>query len=434
VPLSVKQRVDYHIPPSDRVVSLITHHQEGATTLKAVVWKKPYTVIVEDVEDPRLEEPTDAILRLTTAAICGSDLHMYEGRAPMEPGQVFGHENLGVIESVGSSVKTIKPGDRVVLPFNIGCGFCFNCSRQFSNACLTNNPKSHGAGYGYSGMGPFKGGQAEFVRVPYADYNCLKLPGTAGDRFEDDFVMLADVFPTGYHATEQARVKPGDSVAIFGAGPVGLMAAMSARIRGASEIYVVDVVKDRLDKVREIEGAIAVDFSKGDPVEQILDLRAPQRAVQNLRPTGGDKMPGVMCGIDAVGYEAWTHAQPGKKQDPTQVIEDLIRITNPTGHIGLIGVYFPQDPGGVDEDAKKGRFTMSLGKAWDKGLSIEMGQAPVKQYNVYLRDLILAGIAKPSFLVSHRLPLEAAPNAYEKFDQRTDGYTKVLLKPQQSAA
>ena len=402
--------------------------------MRAVVWKAPYQVTVDEVDDPRIESPTDAILRLTTAAICGSDLHMYEGRAPIEPGQVFGHENLGVIEEVGSAVKSVRPGDRVVLPFNIACGFCFNCARGFTNACLTVNPHSHGGGYGYSGMGPYRGGQAEKVRVPFADVNCLKLPGKPGDAFEDDFVLLADVFPTGFHATEQARVLPGDSVAIFGAGPVGLMAALSAKIRGASEIYVVDAVAERLEKAQAL-GATPVDFSKGDPVQQILDLRVPHRKnVQNLQRGAGDKMPGVMCAIDAVGYEAWAHDGAGKTQNPTQVLDDVVAVTNPTGHVGLIGVYFPQDPGGVDEDAKKGRFTVALGNAWEKGLSVEMGQCPVKKYNVYLRDLIVAGVAKPSVLVSHRLPLDAAPEAYRKFDERTDGYTKVLLKPQQSAA
>ncbi|MBV8283708.1 MAG: hypothetical protein JO175_03605 [Candidatus Eremiobacteraeota bacterium] len=170
-------------------------------------------------------------------------------------------------------------------------------------------------------------------------------------------------------------------------------------------------------------------------MQQILDLRVPHRKnVQNLQRGAGDKMPGVMCAIDAVGYEAWAHDGAGKTQNPTQVLDDVVAVTNPTGHVGLIGVYFPQDPGGVDEDAKKGRFTVALGNAWEKGLSVEMGQCPVKKYNVYLRDLIVAGVAKPSVLVSHRLPLDAAPEAYRKFDERTDGYTKVLLKPQQSAA
>ncbi len=402
--------------------------------MRALVWKKPYTVAVENVDDPEIQEPTDAIMRLTTAAICGSDLHMYEGRAPVEPGEVFGHENLGVIEQVGPAVKTLEPGDRVVLPFNIGCGFCFNCARGFTNACLTVNPQSHGGGYGYSGMGPHPGGQAELIRVPYADFNALKLPGTPGDEFEDDFVLLADIFPTGFHATEQAHVKVGDSVAIFGAGPVGLLAALSAKLKGAAEVYVVDTVPERLAKAEQI-GATPVDFAKGDPVEQILELRKPHRErVQGLYPTAGEKMPGVMCGIDAVGYESWAHDAPGRKQDPTQVLEDVIRVTNPTGHVGLIGVYFPEDPRGVDANEKKGKFTISLGNAWNKGLSIEMGQCPVKKYNVYLRDLIIAGLAKPSFIVSHHLPLEGAVDAYKKFDERVDGYTKVLLKPQQKVA
>ena len=402
--------------------------------MRAVVWKAPYQLSVDEVDDPRIEAPGDAIVRLTTAGICGSDLHMYEGRAPMEAGQVVGHENMGIVEEVGPGVVSVRPGDRVVLPFNIACGFCFNCTRGYTNACLTTNPQGHGGGYGYSGMGPYKGGQAELLRVPFADFNALKLPGKPGDEFEDDFLLLSDVFPTGYHATEQAHVRTGDSVAIWGAGPVGLLAALSARIRGASEIYVVDCVDDRLAKVAELD-AVPVDLRKGDPVEQILDLRAPHRQnVQELREGSGRKMPGVMCGIDAIGYEAWSTDAPGERQEPTQAIEDVIRATNPTGHVGLIGVYFPEDPGGVDADAKKGRFTLSLGTAWEKGLSIEMGQAPVKRYNAYLRDLILSGFAKPSFFVSHRLPLEAAPEAYEKFDKREDGYRKVLLKPNRKAA
>ena len=404
--------------------------------MKAVVWQAKNIVTVENVAEPQIQEPTDAILRLTTAGICGSDLHMYEGRAPIEPGQIFGHENLGVIEAVGPGVRTLTKGDRVVLPFNIGCGFCFNCTREYSNACLTTNPSSHGGGYGYSGMGPYSGGQAEFVRVPYADFNALKLPGRPGDEFEDDFVLLADVFPTGYHATEQAHVRPGDSVAIFGAGPVGLMAALSAQIKGASEIYVVDNAPDRL-ALAERMGATPVDFSAGDAVEQIVALRRPHReSVQNLRPGAGDKMAGVMCTIDAIGYEAKAHGSSETdnvgNQDPDALLADLVRLTNPTGHIGLIGVYFPQDPG-AHGDKKVGNFTFPLGEAWNKGIGIDMGQAPVKRYNVYLRDLILAGRAKPSVIVSHRISFGSAPEAYEKFDRRENGYTKILLKPQQAA-
>ena len=404
--------------------------------MRAVVYKKPNTVAVESVDDPKILEPTDAIVRLTTAGICGSDLHMYEGRAPVEAGLIFGHENMGVVEQIGSAVLSVRVGDRVVLPFNIGCGFCFNCTRGYSNACLTVNPQAHGGGYGYSGMGPHPGGQAELLLVPFADYNCLKLPGTPGDEFEDDFLLLSDVFPTGYHATEQAHVQPGDTVAIFGAGPVGLMAALSAKLKGAAEIYVVDNVPERLALAARL-GATPVDFSKGDAVDQILALRAPHRVrVQNLDEGAGDKMPGVMCTIDAIGYEAKAAGESSvdnaSHQDPEQLLADLIRVTNPTGHIGLIGVYFPQDPNGHG-DEKTGKFTVALGDAWNKGISLEMGQAPVKKYNVYLRDLIIAGVVKPSVIVSHRLPLEAAPEAYKAFDERSEGYTKILLKPQRAA-
>jgi glutathione-independent formaldehyde dehydrogenase len=189
--------------------------------MKAVVYHGPYDVSVDDVDDPRIESPTDAIVRITSAAICGSDLHMYEGRTAAEPGIVFGHEPMGVVDEVGSAVQSIRKGDRVVMPFNISCGFCFNCVRGFWSACLTTNPDTAGGAYGYVGMGPYRGGQAEGLRVPFADVNCLKLPGRPGDDLEDDFVLLADVLPTGFHAATLAMVQPGSTVAIMGAGPSG---------------------------------------------------------------------------------------------------------------------------------------------------------------------------------------------------------------------
>lgn len=403
--------------------------------MRAVVWKAPREVAVEQVSDPTIQDANDAILRLTSAAICGSDLHMYEGRTQAKPGTVLGHENMGVIEEVGPAVRSLKKGDRVVLPFNIACGTCFNCERQYTNACLLLNPHSHGAGYGYSGLGPYPGGQAEYVRVPHADFNALKLPGTPFDEHEDDFVLLADVLPTGYHATEMAQVRPGDTVAIFGAGPVGMMAAICARLKGAAEIYVVDCVPERLQLVEKISGAKAIDFSQGDPVEQIFDLRSEHRhAVQDLHPgKPGDKMPGVMCAIDAVGYESYANDAAGQRQDPNQTLNNVIRVTNPTGHVGIIGVYFKQDPRGETEDEAKGQFTLPLGEAWDKGLSFETGQAPVKRYNVYLRDLIVTGMLKPSEIVSRRIPIEEAPDAYERFDLRERGNTKLVIKPQMQA-
>ncbi len=399
--------------------------------MRAVVYKEPCTVTVEQVDNPRIENPRDAIVKITSAAICGSDLHMYEGRTDAKPGTVFGHENLGVVEEVGPGVTSIKVGDRVVLPFNIACGFCFNCLRGFTSACLTVNAQAPHAAYGYANMGPFKGGQAEHLRVPYADFNALKLPGTPGDEWEDDFVMLADIWPTGYHGVELAGVQPGGTVAIFGAGPVGLMAVLSASLKGASEIYSVDRDAGRLGLAKQA-GAIPINIDKGDPVEQIKELRRQNTAWRAALRPGEEKMDGVMHGVDAVGYQA-RNDQDQSKENPMQVFDDLIRAVNPTGTIGMVGVYMPKDPGGVDEQAKHGVFEIPWGQVFNKGLTIGMGQAPVKRYNEYLRDLIIAGKAKPSFIVSHRLPLEAAPDAYKNFDARGDEYTKVILKPEMAA-
>ncbi len=350
--------------------------------MRAVVYEDKCKVAVKQVENPKIEQPTDALIKITTAAICGSDLHMYEGRTIAQPGVVFGHENLGVVAEVGPGVQSIKRGDRVVMPFNIGCGFCFNCVRGYPNACLTTNPQKVGAGYGYAGLGPYKGGQAEYLRVPFADFNCLKLPGQPGDKWEDDFVMLADIFPTGYHATELAKVEPGTTVAIFGAGPVGLMATISAMIRGASQIFVVDYVPERL-KMAEKLGGIPIDFTKGNPVEQIKEQRRSNPGIREAWRPGEEKMDGVMCGIDATGYQA-RDRENLSHEEPTQVLDDLVEVVNPTGHLGVVGVYFPKDPGGVDPHAKQGEFLLPWGKIFNKGIEVGMGQTPVKRYNMFL--------------------------------------------------
>lgn len=398
--------------------------------MKAVMYKGPKDIVVEDVQQPRIEDPRDAIVKMTSAAICGSDLHMYEARTGAKPGTIFGHENMGVVSEVGPGVTDIRVGDRVVMPFNVACGFCFNCVRGFTQACLTTNPDQPSAAYGYVDMGPYPGGQAEYLRVPFADFNCLKLPGRPGDDMEDDFVLLADIFPTGYHAAELADVQPGSTVAVFGAGPVGLLAAYSALIRGASEVYVVDAAPERLRLAQSI-GAIPIDFLKGDPVEQIFEIRTRNPKIMGAKRPGEVKMPGVMCGIDAVGYQAHGYDDPASEK-PTQVIDSLVRVVNATGHIGLIGVYFPEDPGAKGPHAH-GNFILPLGQIFSKGLSIGMGQTPVKKYNMFLRDLIIGGRAKPSFIVSHHMPLEQAPEAYAKFDLRGSGegkdFTKVVLKP-----
>jgi glutathione-independent formaldehyde dehydrogenase len=351
---------------------------------------------------------------------------MYDGRTPLESGKIVGHEIMGVIEKVGEAVESIKKGDRVVLPFNIACGYCANCHRGHTEACLVMNPEQPHAAYGYAGMGPYEGGQAEFVLVPHADFNCLKLHGNPGDEWEEDFLLLSDVFPTAFHATELAQVSPGKTVAVFGAGPVGLLSAYCSLLNGASTVYVVDSIPERLEKAKEL-GAKPIDFGKDDPVEQIFALRKVDKATQqSLRP-GEEKMNGVDYAIDAVGYQARSDDNP-KNEHATQVLENCVRVLNPAGSIGMIGVYIAPDPGAKSESAKKGVFPFPLADYFDKGITMSSGQAPIKKYNEYLRDLIITGRAKPSKIVSHRIRIDEAPDAYDKFDKRIEGYTKVLIQ------
>ena len=264
-------------------------------------------------------------------------------------------------------------------------------------------------------MRPWVGGQAEYLQVPFADFNCLPFP--QGTEHEADFSLLADIFPTGYHGAELANVRPGESVAVFGAGPVGLMAAYSCIIRGAAEVYSIDHVQERLDKASSF-GAIPINYDQANPVEQIKDLRSGN---------------GVDKAIDAVGYQATSagSSAAGGEQDevPNIVLNQLIEIVNPTGALGIPGLYVPSDPGGVDENAKRGALSINFGQLFEKGLRLGTGQCNVKQYNAYLRDLIIAGRAQPDFVVSHEISLEEAPDAYVKFDRREDGYTKVILHP-----
>ena len=394
--------------------------------MQAVSYEGPRKVSVAEHSKPKIKSPTDAILRVTTSGICGSDLHMYEGRTPLKKGTVVGHEIMGVIDQVGEAVNSIKEGDRVVLPFNIACGFCFNCHRGYTNACLTMNPEGASAGYGYAGMGPYQGGQAEFVLVPHADFNCLKLPGKPGDQWEDDFLLLSDVFPTAFHACELACVSAGKTVAVFGAGPVGLLSAYCSLLKGASEVYVVDNVSERLQKAEEL-GATPINFNDGDPVEQIFKLRHKNKALQQALRPGEEKMKGVDCAIDAVGYQARDDDHP-KSENPTQALQNCLKVVNPTGSIGMIGVYLAPDPGAKDKEAKEGIFLFPLADFFDKAVTMGSGQAPVKKYNEYLRDLIITGKAKPSQIVSHRIDIKDVPEAYDKFDKRIEGYTKILIK------
>lgn len=382
--------------------------------MKALVYNGPHDVSIKEVPDARIEQPTDVLVKITTTNICGSDLHMYDGRTSLEAGTVIGHENLGVVVECGKAVKQVKVGDWVCLPFNVSCGFCKNCERGFTSACLTMNPGNVGAAYGYAEMGPYSGGQAEYLRVPYADFNCLKLPEGAEEK-QNDYVMLSDIFPTGYHATELANVKPGESVVIFGAGPVGLMAAYSASIRGAYQIMVVDCHPDRLALAEKI-GAIAVDYSKAPAVEQIMELTHGE---------GADK------GCECVGYQA--HDHHGHEQSDL-TMNELVQSVRATGELGVVGVFVPEDPNAKDDLAKEGKMAFDFGTFWSKGQRMGTGQANVKSYNRYLSKLIESGKAEPSFIVSHELSLHEAPDAYKHFDARDEGWTKVVLKPDEADA
>ena len=388
-------------------------------SMKGVVYQGPHEVAVEnDVDEAELQHPNDVVIDITTTCICGSDLHMYEGRTDAEPGIVFGHENMGIVTEVGEAVSSLEEGDRIVLPFNVACGFCRNCESNKTAFCTNVNPGFAGGAYGYVAMGPYQGGQAEKLRVPYADFNALKLP--EGDEHEDAFSLLADIFPTGWHGTRLANLQPGESIAIYGAGPVGTMAAYSAKLQGASDIYIVDRVPSRLELAEEHCDATPINFEEADPVEQIKDQH------------GGE---GVDKGVDAVGYQAIDSDKEGDsdydpaRENPAIVLNNLIQTVRPTGQLGIVGLYVPSDPGAPDEMAAEGRLGIDFGKLFEKGQKLGTGQCDVKSYNRRLRDMIIEGRADPSFYVSHRESLDDAPEMYERFDDREEGVTKVLLEP-----
>ncbi len=377
--------------------------------MKALVYYGPYDVRVIETPDAQIEQPTDVLVKITTSNICGSDLHMYEGRTDMEEGRILGHENMGKVVEIGSAVTQIKIGDMVCLPFNIGCGHCNNCEKGLTGYCLVMNPGFAGAAYGFAGMGPYSGGQAEYLRVPFGDFNCLKLPEDAEEK-ENDYVMLSDIFPTGYHATELANVQVGDSVVIYGAGPVGLMAAHSAVIKGASKVMVVDNHKDRL-KLAEEFGAIAIDFSEAPAVEQVLAL---------TNGKGADR------GCECVGYQC---CDKHGEEHSNVTMNELVQAVKATGSIGVVGVFVSKDPKSKETLQKKGHMDFDFGNFWMKGQRIATGQANVKSYNRQLCSLISSGKAHPSKIISHEISLQDAPDAYKHFNARDKGWTKIILKP-----
>ena len=393
--------------------------------MQAVVLKSPRHISVESVEDAVLQKPTDALMRLTSTAICGTDLHIYEGRLGDGSPMVIGHEPLGVVEKVGSDVANVRVGDRVTVPTPICCGFFANCVHGFSAQCLTNNPGKAGAAYGYPGMGGYLGVQTELARVPYADANCLRLPGEPRDAWEHDFVLLADALPTAFHATELAGVRYNDIVVIYGAGAIGLLSAMCSFVRGAAQVFVVDAIPERLEKAGEL-GAVPIDMRDGHAADRILEQIARER--QGITWRGEEANLGATVCIDAIGFQARDPLDYAVEK-PSRVIDDIARIVAVNGRLAIVGVFLDSDPHAPSEPAKEGVYPIPWGTLFKKGVDIGMGRDDDKRYNDHLRDSIVHGRIKPGKIVSHRLPLREAADAFTKFDARADGYVKVVLEP-----
>ena len=341
------------------------------------------------------------ILKVVTSNICGSDQHMVRGRTTAPENLVLGHEILGEVVEAGTDVEFIEVGDLCSVPFNIACGRCRMCKEGKTGICLNVNPARPGAAYGYVDMGGWVGGQAEYVMVPYADWNLLKFPDKdqAMEKVKD-LTMLSDIFPTGFHGAVTAGVKPGSTVYIAGAGPVGLAAAAGAQLLGASVVIVGDMQEDRLAQAKSF-GCEAVNVGKGAPEDQIEQLLG---------------IPFVDAAVDAVGFEAKGHGE-NSQEAPATVLNSLMDVTFAGGGIGIPGLYVTGDPGGVDEAAQKGSLSLSLGTGWAKSLYFVTGQCPVMKYNYGLMNAILHDRVQIAKAVNATtISLDEAPQGYADFD------------------
>lgn len=393
--------------------------------MKALCWFGKHDVRVESVPEPKILNSRDAIIKITTTAICGSDLHLYNGYIPtMQEGDILGHEFMGEVVETGASVTNLKPGDRVVVPFTISCGNCFYCKRDLWSLCDNSNPKpemletlegySGSALFGYSHMyGGFSGGQAEYARVPFADVGPLKIP----DGMEDEQVLfLSDIFPTGYMAAENCNIHEGDTVAIWGAGPVGQFAVKSALMLGAEKVVLIDHYKDRLqlaEKSNESGKVVTINFDDVEVYDKLKDL------------TGGR---GPDSCIDAVGLEAhgtspdalldYVKANLYLATDRPHALRQAIFCCRKGGTVSVPGVY----GGFLDK--------FPFGAAFGKGLTLKMGQTHMHKYMPPLLAAIQEGKIDPTFVISHRLKLTDAPDAYANFNTEKNVWRKVVLKPQ----
>jgi threonine dehydrogenase-like Zn-dependent dehydrogenase len=390
--------------------------------MRALCWYGKEDIRLDTVPDPQILDPRDAIVKITSTAICGSDLHLYGGFMPtMEKGDIVGHEPMGEIVEVGREIRTLRPGDRVVVPFTLSCGSCFFCKKQMFSLCDTSNPNADMAReamgqspaglLGYSHMlGGFPGGQAEYLRVPYADVGPVRIP--AGLR-DEQVLFLSDIFPTGYMAAENAEIEPGDTVAIWGCGPVGQFAIQSAWMFGAGRVIAIDRVPERLRMAEQEGRAETINFEDDDVYDRLMALtvgRGPDRC------------------IDAVGTEAHARGSVDAMFDKVKVatylgtdrphvLREAIMCCRKGGTVSIPGVYI----GFLDK--------IPFGAAMNKGLTLKMGQTHVPRYHQLLLGKIETGEIDPSFVVTHRLPLEEGPEAYRMFRDKKDGCIKVVLKP-----
>ena len=390
--------------------------------MKAVCWMGKEKIEVHTVKDPEIINPHDAIIRVTRTAICGSDLHLYGGLIPtMESGDILGHEFMGVVEEVGTEMKKLKRGDRVVIPFTIACGNCFFCKDNLWSLCDNSNPNAHiaEAFYGYSGSalfgyshiyGGYAGGQAQYARVPFADIGPIKIENDLAD---DKVLFLSDIFPTGYQGAENANIKPGDTVAVWGCGPVGIFAVASAFMLGAEKVIAIDRFPERLKLARDL-GAITIKYDEGDV-----------NIVEALRDLSGGIGPDS-C-IDAVGIESHSSSAMGLydkveqammlESDRPFVLRQAIQAIRKGGTLSIPGVY-----GGVLNK-------VNFGAAFGKGIKMAMGQTNMHKYLKPLLQRIEEGQLDPSFIISHIIGIEQAPKLYPIWQKKQEQVTKIVIDP-----
>jgi glutathione-independent formaldehyde dehydrogenase len=395
---------------------------------RGVAYMGPGEVEVQDTDFPTFELqdgpgvnpanvgrplPHAAILKVVSTNICGSDQHMVRGRTTAPAGLILGHEITGEVIECGPGVEFIKEGDLVSVPFNIACGRCRNCKEGNTGVCENVNPDRPGSAYGYVDMGGWVGGQAEYVLVPYADWNLLKFPDK--DQAMEkilDLTMLSDIFPTGFHGAFTAGVKPGATVYVAGGGPVGLAAAYSALLLGAAVVFVGDLIPERLEQARSF-GAEPIDIRKGDPKEQIQEILGE---------------PEVDAAVDAVGFEARGHGSDADHEAPATVLNSIMDITRAGGKLGIPGLYVTGDPGAVDDAAKVGSLSIRIGLGWAKSHSFTTGQCPVMRYHRGLMQMILHDKAHIAKAVNATvISLDEAPQGYKDFDSGVA--KKFVLNP-----